>query len=321
MSAELNQSSLSALGHLIRSKLIFQDPVKIAGVLAKFVHDGSQTHILNTDDVTVSIFAKDEAEFNKESVNLEKKYEILMRGGSRFFNVFFYLGLDEESRPKATVLPDLPIGAEADGMSNYADAGTISKYIFYTYFFIMIRGHAPTSSSAYAGQPVPKFLSAVLAMKESPQIVSNYLATFDLNSIDPNWVRHVPTVGLSKEAESRFGLGVAGYRLCSVFNHYKPDKDLDDNLLESVEVAKSFLDAGLDWDFHPATRSANLLSKYGNINKNCGNLILLCYQENTIKKMVAAKKLYAVPEEDPSHGNYLQWSELFESKSPIFAKR
>lgn len=116
----------------------------------------------------------------------------------------------------------------------------------------------------------------------------------------------------------------------SIFNTHEPDRytdrytgpDAPAKLVwfdDAITVAKSFRDAGLCWDFHPATRNPNLLTTYGNINKNAMDLIHEAYEPETIAQMVGIKKLAvlrvlgstlgynATSEKDCCSANWKQW--------------
>jgi len=304
----------------IRTNIIDQDPETLARALQGFVIEGSKRHKINTDDLTLSVFKSDKDTFTKAGAETADLMTILLKAGTCFFDALLYLSIEEKRRPEVKYIDDPTNITPAGDHGPKGDPSKITSFIFFTYFYILVRGHAPSQSSAYDGQAVPAFLKNVLAINENPKVVAKYLASFDLNKMDPEWVSHIQTTHLGREAQTRLGLGVAGYRICSVFNYYKPDmKDIDD-YADAIKVAKSFLDAGLDWSFHPATREASLLTKYGNINKNCTNLITLVFTEDTIKKMLAAKKLAVTPVFDAAHTNYTTWSEPYVAKRPIFKK-
>jgi hypothetical protein len=327
----------------LNTDLIRQVPAAFANLLQQLVHDGSQVHLLSKSDLVVYANTEDDYAGKEEhQVQLFDKRPVpttlkgLMANGVKFLDAVIWLSLRDQDRPGPKERP-----MRKDPKSRYEwpvhnDVGRITKFIFVVYFFIMIRGHAPTDTGDYKDQPMPKFISNVLGISEPTREIAEYLADFPLNNMDPSWVRHISVKGLSQEAVSRFGLGVAGYRIVSVFNVVAPDlyqdpekedgKEVHDNeakplskkpawLDAAVEVARSFHKAGVCWDFHPATRSANVLSKYGNINKNAANLILRCYKPSTIQSLVSTKKLAQMPREDPAHTNYQNWTLAMQYKA------
>ncbi|KAI6249191.1 hypothetical protein HI914_02550 [Erysiphe necator] len=222
----------------------------------------------------------------------------LLANGTKFFDAVVYIGMEESRRPKAI---KLELSATGDGplsFPTYDDVSKLTTYIFVVYFYIVIRAHPPSDNGAYQNQPMPKFITTVMNCRESIFEIANYLASFDLIKLNPVWVRYIPTTHISQEAMNRLGLGVAGYRLVSVFNIVEPDlytsKTDEKNeykqaqkpkyLDTAIAVIRSFELAGYCWDFHPATRNPTIISKYGNINKNASNLMLEAYTTETLRK-------------------------------------
>lgn len=342
--------------------LVNQDPSYIADCLQKFVEVGSRLHSINVSDLVVfyhvsatPVYEVDSSGNKVEVLEIGTTIKELLLDGAKFFDALFWLSLPVDDRPTPLRHPAPSKGHREIKFPRYDNPGTIAKNIFVLFFYILIRGHAPSDTGANKGQPMPKFISGVLGYKESADAVGEYLASFGLAQMEPGWVRHLDLKRLGQEASSRLGLGVAGYRYCSVFNTYEPDKMIplseeeeEENAArlavvgtapgkggpklikphilaatehkEAIAVAKSFQTAGLCWDFHPATRSPNILTKYGNVNKNCANLILQVYTDETINEMVAAKKLAVKPILDRGTTEYKQWAMtmMYKATSPIF---
>jgi len=312
-----------------------QDPEVYAKILQAFVNEGSQLHNLHVDDITVFFNPSgDVADVEKDNVRTIDGKKVantvsgLLAAGAKFFDAVLYLSLPEDRRPQPSNHQEPKKSGQIIKFPLYNDVGLITQYIFSMYFFIMIRAHPPSNLADYKAQPMPKFISAVLGIEQAAAAMAEYLASFSLSNLNPAWVKYIDVKGLSQEAASRFGLGVAGYRIVSIFNVIIPDKyrttkkgepilehekdaiPLEEKpawLDDAIKVAKSFKDAGPCWDFHPATRNPNVLSKYGNINKNATNLLLASYSAPTVQKMVQTKKLAVPPVGDASYTEYLQW--------------
>ncbi|RKF60247.1 hypothetical protein OnM2_052075 [Erysiphe neolycopersici] len=246
----------------------------------------------------------------------------LLANGTKFFDAIVYHGIDEERRPKPI---EIQFEKADDGtieIPTYDDMAKLTTYIFVAYFFVVIRAHAPSDSGIYANQPMPNFISNIMNCRATISEVSEYISSFDLIKLSPEWVKYIPTTCISQESVNRLGLGVAGYRLVSVFNVVEPDMYTDKAkndeeyryktkptyLDTAVTIMRSFRQAGYCWDFHPATRSPDIMSKYGNINKNAGNLMLECYTKRTLKKLLEIKKLSVIPTFDYSHTEYRTWT-------------
>ncbi|KAJ5530567.1 hypothetical protein N7527_003960 [Penicillium freii] len=244
-----------------------------------------------------------------------------------FFDDAIYLSLPEGDRPTPHKHP-VPSGSRGtQKIPRYNDLTKITKFIYAISLYIMIRAHPPVLSCDYKDPPMPKFISTILGITENQTQISEYIASLPLQNLDPVWVKDIKLPEIGQEAMSKFGPDVAGYRLASIFNTYEPDKYTGEHakdkpiwLDSAVWVVKSFLDAGLCWDFHPATRSPNILTKYRNVNKNITNLILDSYSPKTIKGLMDNRKIAVQPIRDPLHSEYKSWTvdKKYVATSPIF---
>ncbi|POS81895.1 hypothetical protein EPUL_006525, partial [Erysiphe pulchra] len=298
-------------------KDIIVDYESLGNALRPFVLSGSKVHRLVPEDLNVYANTSGIYE-NKEITKIIKINGLevpttmmgLMANGTKFFDAWIWLSMNPNLRPAPIKLPYTNKPDEKVELSTYDDMGMLTTYIFIAYFFILIRAHPPTQLDAYHKQPMPKFISTILGTTATAVEVAMYLASFELIKLNNEWVKQIKPLTLNVEAANRLGLGVAGYRLVSVFNlilptkYYSDDPKVNEALKEtrppwlevSLKVMQSFKNAGPCWDFHPATRDPNLISKYGNINKNATNMILDCYTAETIKLLLDGKKLSVEPQ-------------------------
>jgi len=231
----------------------------------------------------------------------------LLAAGSKFMDSVFWLAMPAAERPKPKDHPLPPSGTPVK-FSVYNNHQDIARCMFFYFFYILTRARAPSSASARSAEPVPQFLHKVLGIAKGESEVADYLASFSLENIDPSWVRHVDLEGLSQESINRFGLGVAGYRITAPFKLVTPDGPDVKKYQVAIDIAVSMATSSADWDFHPSTRKANVLSLYGNINQNLGNLILKVYASDAIDRMVAVKILFKKPVWHDSHTNFTRWT-------------
>ncbi|RKF65594.1 hypothetical protein OnM2_005017 [Erysiphe neolycopersici] len=295
------------------------DSKYIGQLLGKFVAIGSIIHKLTPNDLT--IFANLDGDYpNKESKNVHDNdgksvpntIDGLLANGTKFFDAVVYLGIAKNRRPKPVITQRVP---------TYVDMSKLATYLFAAFFYVLIRARPPSDCDAYRNQPMPRFITTVIKCKATSSQIIEYLSSFDLIKLGPKWVKYIPT-SIREDTVNRLGLVVAGYRLVSVFNQVQPDlytsttqkhqkykqKTKPKYLDRAIEVAKSFKTAGYCWDFHPATRSPDLISKYGNINKNATNLMLESYTTETLVKLVETNRLPAKPIFDPAHTEYRTWT-------------
>lgn len=295
------------------------DPKNFAAAVQRYVVKGSSRYILSIQDLEV--FANPAHDYlnketgllwetNGESVPLTLSG--LLANGTKFLDAVFFLSLPETERPQPRVhpLPKKTAGKDQPPpiITRYDNHAEISKCMFYYFFMVLTRAKAPVADNNTAAEPVPNFLRSVLSITKSQAEVAQYLASFNLNNIDHRWVKHIDLATLSVESLNRFGLGVAGYRLAAPFKLRVPDADGHEEFAEAIGVARSIATSPPSWDIHPATRDPNILQKYGNLNKNLGNLILRVYKPETIEAFVKAKVLFAIPTEEIAYTNYTQWT-------------
>jgi hypothetical protein len=290
------------------------DPAGFAQVLQKYVHEGSKRHRLSKDDIHVYANITEDFE-GKEKIEIQrfstkevaKTLKGLLAAGAKFMDAVFWLAIPEAERPEPEEHPAAHAGHKQT-FSVYNNHQDIARCMFFYFFYILTRARAPVINTGSAAQPVPQFLNKVLGISKGENEVADYLASFSLENIDPSWVRYIDLGGLSQESLNRFGLGVAGYRLAAPFKMVVPDGPDVTKYKIAIDIATSIAKSPADWDFHPSTRTADVLTLYGNINKNLSNLILRVYKKETIEEMVKVRILFAYPTFDAGHRNFERWS-------------
>ncbi|POS85298.1 hypothetical protein EPUL_002789 [Erysiphe pulchra] len=306
-------------------KIIQIDNKYLAKKISKFIAVGSTVHKLTSDELTIVanmkgkyINKEEKLIHNNGGMTVPDTVTGLMANGTKFLDAIIYLDLEPNRRPKPSPSDMHGNDDEELKIPTYDDLSKLITYIFVVFFYVLIRAHVPSKNKDNKGQPMPKFITLFLGVT------------------DPIADIHAPARNISQEAINSIGLGVAGYRLVSVFNILKPDlyceapvpsgkvdiKKKPNYIDTAVSVARSFVTAGHCWDFHPATRNPNIITKYGNINKNASNLLTECYTKDTLLSLVKIKKLALVPQFDPSHTNFRLWDEtmVYKATKPIFSQ-
>lgn len=185
----------------------------------------------------------------------------------------------------------------------------IARAVFFCYFMLVTQSRYPVSRNMTEKPRIPNFLRTIMGMDKEQHVYVETICSFEPQKFDPKWARHVRFQGFGQEVLSRFGLGVAGYRLFGPFGLYDAKPEMPANLRPAFEFAKKIAKSPASWDIHPLTRNPDVLAKRGNLNKNLGNLILDAFSDEDIDEMVKAKILFAKPEREPTHRNYHQWIE------------
>lgn len=275
--------------------LIHIDPEQTARAFQAYLDTASKLTGVSLDDISLRI-AKPIA--NVDATNLAE----LLRHGMKLFDAMVWLHAGKPSTHPLVVDP-------AYAVDSVPSMHTVARAVFYNFFMLLTQARYAPTRTLTDKPKVPNFLSTLMGMSAEACTYAEAVCSFDIQKFDPKWIRYVRFDGMGQETLSRFGLGVAGYRMFGPFGLYEPKADLPANLMRACNFARTVARAPATWDVHPITRNPNVLKNRGNLNKNLGNLVLDCFTDEQIAEMVASKLLYRKPEREPTHRNYLTWSE------------
>jgi len=270
------------------------DPSEVARGLQAYLDRGSKLTGVSLDDINRSVLSKP---VDSTKVTLVD----LLNLGMKLFDAIVWLSA---GRPASHPL-EVDSTLKKDNLPSMHE---IARSVFYSYFFLLTQARYPLASNQADKPAVANFLTVVMGMKDDQSVYIERICSFNPQLFDAKWIRYVNFAGLGQEAISRFGLGVAGYRLFGPFKVYEPKEDLPDNLRAAVTFAQKVAKSDPTWSIHPITRSPAVLTKRGNLNKNLSNLILEVFTTEQINEMVESKMLYAKPAKEPNYKNYLQWT-------------
>lgn len=225
----------------------------------------------------------------------------LLKAGMKLFDAVVWL---HAGRPK-----DHPLQADPtitpEAIPSLQD---VSKALFFAYFMLLTQARYPVSRLAKDKPAVPNFLRSIMGLDQPQEYYVEMICSFEPQLFDATWVKFITFRSFGQQAVSRFGLGVAGYRLFSPFGAYDPKPDMDPSLRPAFDFARAVSKAKMSWNIHPLTRDPNILTARGNLNKNLGNLILDCFTAEQIQEMTASRMLFRVPDRDANHKNYKTWT-------------
>jgi len=275
-------------------KVVDIDPSVVASVLQGYLNRGSKLTGVSLDDIKTSL-AKRVDNPGKSTLT------DLLLAGMKIFDAIIWLTAGRPATHPLTV-------DDAMTEKDIPSLHEVARALFYNYFFILTQARYPVRSASGDAPKVPNFLKTIMGMAEAQDHYVNLICSFEPEKFDKSWVKTVNFRGFGQEAVSRFGLGVAGYRLFGPFKLYKPRDDYPVELQPAVKFATSVATAAPTWDIHPATRDPSVLTKRGNLNKNLSNLILEVFTEEQIDEMVSTKVLFKKPEKEAGSRNYLQWT-------------
>jgi len=274
--------------------LIHIDPEETAKCFQTYLDTASKLTGVSLDDINTTV--------NKMPNDTSRVTLVeLLKAGMKLFDAVVWL---TAKRPSSHPLRADPAMKVEDIPSMHE----IARSVFYCYFMLITQARYPVSSATQDKPRIPNFLRTIMGMEQEQHVYVDQICSFAPQKFDPKWAQYVNFAGFGQEVLSRFGLGVAGYRMFGPFGLYQPKADLDARLVAPFEFARSIAKSPASWNVHPLTRDPNVLTARGNLNKNLSNLILDSFSDEDIDEMVRAKILYARPTREPTHRNYYQWS-------------
>jgi hypothetical protein len=286
------QATAAFLGN-IDFQIVDIDPEQVAKGLQLYLERGSKLTGVSLDDIDRTVTSVPQS---ASTVTLVQLIDV----GMKLFDAIVWL---TAGRPVSHPLQADP----SKKKDNIPSMHHIARCVFYTYFFLLTQARYPVKSSSSEQPAVANFLRIVMGMDANQSEYITTLCSFEPQKFDPAWVKYVSFTNLGQEALSRFGLGVAGYRMFGPFKVYKTKDNLTAEQQSAVTFSRTVAKASPTWDVHPLTRKPDILTRRGNLNKNLGNLILDVFTEEQITEMVSSKMLYKKPEKEPSYQNYLTW--------------
>jgi hypothetical protein len=265
----------------------------VGSVLEAFVARGSKLTGVSLDDITLGV-----TEMPPNNANVDLEW--LLTHGVKLFDAIIWLTANRPNTHRlqvdTAITPDM-----------IPSMHEIARSVFYTYFFLLTQARYPSTSGQTGKPKVANFLTNVMGMAEDQSVYIERICSFTPQKFDPQWIRNISFTGMGQETLSRFGLGVAGYRMFGPFKLYTPTQPIPAGLQPAYDFACNVARAPASWDVHPSTRNPEILTRRGNLNKNLGNLILKIFSAEEIAEMVTAKVIYSVPVEEKSHRNYTTW--------------
>lgn len=264
----------------------------IGTALQEFIQIGSQKGQISKDDLEI---------IYREGTNITSFRDVAdaIKHGTRLFDALAYFSLPAAERPEPE---HRPLGPEESDPSPL----DIGRAIFYVYFYILIRGHAPTDEDGTDQNPVPNFLKSVMGLEDSPDHYSECVASFDLNLLDHHWVKYIQINNLGIQAQNRLALGLAGYRLPGVLTLFQFRDDAPVEAIRAATAVRNFVNRGAVWDCHSVTRTAAFLDVIKNFNANVTNVILEVY---TAEQIAQLRRRRVLPVDLVHNERFTQWQQ------------
>jgi len=284
--------------------LIHINPEETAKAFQTYLETASKLTGVSLDDIQRTVIRMPQ---DVSKVTLAE----LLQAGMKLFDAIVWL---TAKRPTSHPLELDPAMKKEDIPSMH----DVARAVFFCYFMLVTQSRYPVSRNTAEKPRIPNFLRTIMGMEKEQHVYVETVCSFEPQKFDPKWARHVQFQGFGQEVLSRFGLGVAGYRLFGPFGLYDAKPDMLASLQPAFDFAKQIAKSPASWEIHPLTRNPDVLARRGNLNKNLGNLILDAFREEDIDEMVKAKILFAKPEREPTHRNYHQWNKTDDISGTAF---
>lgn len=274
--------------------IIHVDATETAKAFQVYLDTGSKLTGVSLNDIKTGVSAMPADHL---TVNLVE----LLNLGMKLFDAVIWLHAGRPSTHPLTV--DVNMTSE-----NIPSQHSIAKAVFYCYFMLLTQARYPVPASEPEKPRVPNFLKTIMGLDADQSYYVEMLCSFPPQQFDPAWVRYVHFTNFGQEVLSRFGLGVAGYRMFGPFALYDARPNMDKTLNGAFTFARNVARAPASWNVHPLTRAPGVLKSRGNLNKNLGNLMLDAFTDEQLSEMASAKVIFKKPIREPTHRNYKTWA-------------
>lgn len=269
-------------------------PQNVAAAFQSFLDRGSKSAGVALDDLDLGVVSMPTSTANATLSDL-------LRVGMKLFDAVVWI---TAGRPASHALRVDP----AKTTDTIPTLAMIADAVIFTFFTLVTQARYPHAGGAGAAPPVSNFLTEVMGHREAQSVYIRRLCSFAPEKFDQKWIKYVSFDNFGQEIMSRFGLGVAGYRMFAPFKLYAPKESIPAGLITACAFARNVATADPSWAVHPSTRDPAILTRRGNLNKNLGNLILDVFTDEQIAEMIQTKVLFARPARFASHRNYLTWT-------------
>jgi hypothetical protein len=264
------------------------EPEFIGRILTSYVKLGSDVAHLTKDDLLI-------VNYTDENIVNFSNLKQALDCGTPLFDAIIYFSFETKPQIKKE---------EYKGQFKPKTHIEIGRSVFYVYFYLMIRGRAPSRLENENKEIPPKFLTKVLNYNLKAHEYIQTIAGFDLNLLDSSWIRYIPIPEMSDKAKNRFYLGLSGYRYLAALFAYPPTQEHTDDVKISLNILKEFYERGPVWDCHSVTRTQDFLTLIINFNRNLTDLIFKIHNKDQIELM---KKVNLIHKDIVQPGGAMNW--------------
>jgi hypothetical protein len=284
-------SRISAALTTFTTNAIDLDVKVLGGQIMRLIKDVGQLDVITVGDLHV---------FGESDTKPPVDVTSAMKWGTKFFDAVYYFALETQLRPNVVAGSDLGLELPTHVMKT-------KKRLLWTAIFLMLRGSYPESKGKVPGTDIPAFLTKICGMDESPFDCASGLASFNLSSVSPQWIREIQWAKFAAPIRQRLGLGLAGYRSLAPFKMYECRPDASEEAKAAFKWVRQITQRKPDYAILSCTRSVDLISQLGSWNAALGNLALECFSAETLVEMETVKIIFQVPKRDPRADTWRAW--------------
>jgi hypothetical protein len=137
----------------------------------------------------------------------------------------------------------------------------------------------------------------------------NALTSADIAKFPNGWIKYVQMDTLQEKSRNRLALGAAGHRYVSSLKFIRPEDflpDTDDGQAFIAAIRRWTQDR-VWWDLHPITKSGNIITVTGSINKLLEDCLATCVRQERLATLSQSRILHHVPNVVPTHSNWVNF--------------
>jgi hypothetical protein len=216
----------------------------------------------------------------------------LMAGGMAPLDAIVWV--NGQNKPDGLSIEQAPAG-ECAAMS----ASDIYSGFFAWYFSLYSQGRS-------IGQGSPNFLTSVLNLGPDWSDLITGLSSADIDHFPTEWVKNVSLTDLGDKSRNRLALGAAGHRYLACLKFIRPDDFLPGSAAGQAFITgiRSWTSDRVWWDLHPITKSGNVITVTGSINKLIEDCLAASVSPERLATLTQSRILHHVPQLIPTHSNW-----------------
>lgn len=280
----------------IPTAVIDIDAISLAKAVWSYLRDVANIHNVTSADLTI---------FNDATGKQPTTVKECLENGCKFFDSIYYIALENKNKVDHKRFDSVP-GREV------LSIGDVQRNLLLLYLYIMFRGNYPINDGKTIGKDIPAFLNNMLGFKNTPLSIAESLASFNIQKVPIDWIKHIDVKKFSPAIQQRIALGCPGYRMMTPFIHYECKQGVSQLVKDTHEWVRQIAMRPADWGIFPGTRDPSIIQRLGALNKNLGNLMLECFTSVQLQEMASQniKMIYEIPVHDARYENWRVWSKI-----------